>query len=47
VTSSSWSPALHRPIALGYVHRDFIEPGAKVTVDGAGAEVVALPFVGQ
>lgn len=47
VTSSTESPALQQPIALGYVHRDFIEPGVKVTVDGAGAEVVALPFVGQ
>ena len=27
VTSSAWSPALERPIALGYVHRDFVEPG--------------------
>ena len=45
VTSSTWSPALQRPIALGYVHRDFIEPGAKVFVDGAAAEVTALPFV--
>jgi folate-binding protein YgfZ len=46
VTSSTQSPALQQPIALGYVHRDFIEPGAKVTVDGAAADVVALPFVG-
>lgn len=45
VTSSTASPALGQPIALGFVHRDFIEPGAKVTVDGAAAEVVALPFV--
>ena len=45
VTSSAYSPALRRPIALGYVHRDFIEPGTKVIVDGADAEVVALPFV--
>src|SRR5258705_3675564 len=27
VTSSAFSPALQRPIALGYVHRDFLEPG--------------------
>jgi tRNA-modifying protein YgfZ len=47
VTSSTQSPALQQPIALGYVHRDFIEPGAKVTVDGAAAEVAALPFVGR
>jgi len=45
VTSSTISPALRKPIALGYVHRDFVEPGTKVSVDGAGGEVTALPFV--
>jgi folate-binding protein YgfZ len=45
VTSSTVSPALQRPIALGYVHRDFVEPGTKVSVDGASGEVSALPFV--
>jgi folate-binding protein YgfZ len=45
VTSSTRSPALGRPIALGYVHRDFVEPGTKVTVGDASAEVAALPFV--
>jgi folate-binding protein YgfZ len=45
VTSSTWSPALERPIALGYVHRDFLEPGTKVSMDGAAAEVTRLPFV--
>ena len=44
VTSGSWSPALGRPIALGYVHRDFVEPGTPVSVDGAAAAVAALPF---
>ena len=45
VTSSTSSPALKRPIALGYVHRDFLEPGTKVTIGAATAEVSALPFV--
>jgi folate-binding protein YgfZ len=45
VTSSTLSPALQRPIALGYVHRDFVEPGTKVTIAGASGEVTALPFV--
>ena len=45
VTSSTRSPALQAPIALGYVHRDFVEPGTKVAVDGAEGEVAALPFV--
>jgi folate-binding protein YgfZ len=45
VTSAAWSPALQRPIALAYVHRDFVAPGTRVSVEGADAEVVALPFV--
>jgi tRNA-modifying protein YgfZ len=45
VTSSAWSPALRKPIALGYVHRDFVAPGTAVVVDGVAAEVAALPFV--
>jgi folate-binding protein YgfZ len=45
VTSSTASPALKRPIALGYVHRDFIEPGTTVTVGDQSATVTALPFV--
>jgi folate-binding protein YgfZ len=45
VTSAAWSPALLRPIALGYVHRDFLEPGTHVVVDGVEAVVATLPFV--
>jgi len=45
VTSSTISPALERPIALGYVHRDFVEPGTRVTIDSINARVTALPFV--
>jgi glycine cleavage system aminomethyltransferase T len=46
VTSAIWSPALARPIALGYVHRDFTKPGTSVTPATSGAAtVVALPFV--
>ena len=47
VTSSTRSPALERPIALGYVHRDFIEPGTRVKIESADAEVTALPFVAR
>ena len=36
VTSATWSPALARPIALGYVHRDFTEPGTHVSGCGRG-----------
>jgi folate-binding protein YgfZ len=45
VTSAIRSPALARPIALGYVHRDFVEPGTRVAVDDAPAVVTRLPFV--
>jgi folate-binding protein YgfZ len=45
VTSSTWSPRLSRPIALGYVHRDFQEPGASVSVADRPAIVHKLPFV--
>jgi folate-binding protein YgfZ len=45
VTSSAWSPALGQPIALGYVQRDFVEPGTRVKVGDSDAEVRALPFV--
>jgi folate-binding protein YgfZ len=45
VTSSTVSPTLQRPIGLGYVHRDFVAPGTKVTVGDASAEVTELPFV--
>ena len=43
VTSATWSPALGRPIALGYVHRDFVEPGTSVAVGGARG-CHGLPF---
>lgn len=51
VTSAVHSPALQRPIALGYVHRDFVEPGTRLTIAGAdggesAAAVHRLPFVG-
>jgi len=45
VTSAVRSLALDRPIALGYVHRDFLEPGTPVSVGQAAATVSALPFV--
>jgi folate-binding protein YgfZ len=45
ITSAVMSPALKRPIALAYVHRDFVEPGTKVTVGDQHATVTALPFV--
>jgi folate-binding protein YgfZ len=51
VTSAVWSPALSCAIALGYLHRDHVEPGTRVEVATAagplGAAVTALPFLGQ
>jgi glycine cleavage system aminomethyltransferase T len=49
VTSAVMSPALEKPIELGYVHRDFINPGTAVTVAAGDARLAAsvaeLPFV--
>ena len=45
VTSSAMCPALERPIALAYLHRDFLAPGTAVSVDGVSAVVAELPFV--
>jgi folate-binding protein YgfZ len=42
ITSAAYSPALDAPIALGYVHRDFTEPGTEVRSDGAIGQVRAL-----
>jgi folate-binding protein YgfZ len=47
VTSTAMSPALQRPIALGYVQRDFLETGTRLTIGGQTATVTALPFVPQ
>jgi folate-binding protein YgfZ len=47
VTSSVLSPRLGRPIALGYVAKEFWEPGTVLTIErGAGirARVTELPF---
>ncbi len=49
VTSSVYSPALKRPVALGYVRREFREPGTVVIIElNSGASeralVSELPF---
>ncbi len=43
LTSVAWSPALSAPLALGYVGRDFVAPGTRLTVNGHAGEVVVLP----
>jgi folate-binding protein YgfZ len=49
VTSSAHSPTIGHAIALGYVHRDFVEPGTRVTIVSEDASldatVAATPFV--
>ncbi|MCZ6626231.1 MAG: aminomethyltransferase family protein [Deltaproteobacteria bacterium] len=48
VTTSILSPALKRPLALGYVHRDYLRPGTLVSINRHGkaipAEISPLPF---
>jgi folate-binding protein YgfZ len=47
VTSAAWSPALARPIALGYVHRDFTAPDTALEAGDAARQpaiVTPLPF---
>jgi folate-binding protein YgfZ len=45
VTSAAFSPALQKPIALAYVHRDFVEAGTLLRVGAASARVSPLPLV--
>jgi folate-binding protein YgfZ len=48
VTSAAWSPRLGAVVALGYVRREFVEPGTTLAVDCDGtpatATVSALPI---
>jgi folate-binding protein YgfZ len=45
ITSSVRSIALDKPIALGYLQRDFLAPGTRVSVEGSEAVVTPLPFL--
>ena len=48
VTSSAWSPVMGRPIALGYVHRDFASPDSVVQTGGENGQIAAVapvPFI--
>ena len=48
ITSATQSPRFGRPIALGYVRREHLEPGTRLRIDRNGtpviAEVAVLPF---
>jgi folate-binding protein YgfZ len=43
LTTSAVSPR-RGPIAMGYVHRSYLEPGTVLDADGTRAEVAALPL---
>jgi folate-binding protein YgfZ len=49
ITSSVFSPRLRHAIALGYAHRDYLQPGMSVLIERNGAHVAgtisALPFI--
>ena len=49
VTSGGFGPTVGGPVAMGYVERDFIEPGTELDIIVRGkpraAEVTKLPFV--
>jgi folate-binding protein YgfZ len=49
VTCVAWSPSLEAGIGLGYLHRDFVEPGTSVTIRTGATPLTAtvspLPFV--
>lgn len=43
ITAAGVSPELG-PVALAYVHRDYLEAGTRLSVDGRAAEVADLPL---
>jgi folate-binding protein YgfZ len=45
VTSAAKDPLTHAPIALGYIRKEYAEPGTTVTIRGNHATVSDLPFV--
>jgi folate-binding protein YgfZ len=44
ITSAIESPTFGKVIAMGYLQRDFAEPGKDVMIEGRPAKVVSLPF---
>ncbi len=48
ITSACVSPSLGKTIALGYLRKEYLEPGSKLTfTSGVSATSAALPFIGQ
>jgi folate-binding protein YgfZ len=44
VTSVAYSPALDRPVGLGFVRREHWEVGTELALTGGGARVAAFPI---
>jgi folate-binding protein YgfZ len=42
VTSSAFSPSLNKVVGLGYVHRDYVEPGTHLTIVWNDARINAV-----
>ena len=42
VTSSAFSPSVNKVVGLGYVHRDFVEPGNQITIVWNDAPIKAV-----
>src|SRR5687767_4071869 len=42
VTSSAFSPSVNKVVGLGYVHRDFVEPGNELTIVWNDARIKAV-----
>lgn len=42
VTSSVMSPAQNRPVALGYVHREYVQPGTALAIQNRARSIPAL-----
>lgn len=45
LTSAAYSPTLGAVVALGYLRKEFFEPGTEVVIDGKTGTVTPLPFV--
>ena len=41
VTSAAFSPAMGKVVGLGYVHRDFVDPGTEITIVWKDARIKA------
>ena len=42
VTSAAFSPSFNRVVGLGYLHRDYVEPGTGITIVWNAARIAAI-----